>query len=390
MNTEIHTDHTAQSADVVVMGGGIIGLSVAYEAIRAGYRVIVLERERVGAGAGRVAAGMVALAMEAAEVRDRHFADLAAESCRLYPEFVRAIEADSDRPCGYRTEGSLLVALHQDHQAELERTRALQKALGIEAQRLGRTDVLQREPGLSPRVTGGLFMANDYQVDPRALCEALALAIVRRGGSVVPGANVTEIATDGRGNSKVSYECEGVRTLARAQIVVVAAGSWSNELLALAGEKLPLRPVKGQTLRLRGEALIRHVVRTPDVYLVPRANGELVVGATTEDQGFDHRPMAGAVLDLLLAAWRVLPGIYDLEVTELSVGFRPALRDNLPAIGPSKTKGLFVATGHYRHGVLLAPATARLLVQWLQTCRIPLLLEPFGLDRISLSEGTVT
>ena len=125
--------------------------------------------------------------------------------------------------------------------------------------------------------------------------------------------------------------------------------------------RLPIRPVKGQILRLRGPQLVRHVLRTPDVYLVPREDGELVVGATTEEQGFDTTITTWAVMDLLRDAWRILPGISELELAETSAGLRPALRDHLPAIGPTAVEGLFVATGHYRHGVLLSPITAKLL-----------------------------
>jgi glycine oxidase len=145
---------------------------------------------------------------------------------------------------------------------------------------------------------------------------------------------------------------------------------------------MPLRPVKGQILRLRGATLLHHVVRTPDVYLVPRVDGELVVGATMEERGFDPDVTAGATLDLLREAWRVLPGISELAVSELGVGFRPALRDNLPAIGPTAVDGLFVATGHFRHGVMLAPITADLAIDAIFEGRTPPLLAPFLPDRL--------
>ncbi|HET8645021.1 MAG TPA: FAD-dependent oxidoreductase, partial [Vicinamibacteria bacterium] len=202
---------------------------------------------------------------------------------------------------------------------------------------------------------------------------------LRRGVAVREGAQVRALAAG-------SVELEGGERVA-ARHVVVCAGAWSPE--ALPGlPALPLRPVRGQIVRLRGEELIRHVVRTPEVYLVPRGDGELLVGATSEERGFDPAPTAGAVLELLREAFRALPGIAELAVAELTVGFRPALRDHLPAIGPTRVPGLFLATGHYRNGVLLAPVTARLLVDGLLQGRMPDALAPFAPQRFEGAPGT--
>ena len=362
------------SVDLLVIGGGIIGLAIGYEACRAGQRVLVVERGRPGSGASGVAAGMLAPASEAGAT-EPCLVELALASCRLYPEWVHAIEADSGMSCHYRTEGSLLVALNRDHDEELEREADHQRALGLSIERLTAGEVLDREPALSPRVTSGIFAEEDRQVDPRALVEALTIAIRRLGGCVQSGAAVQSVwFEDGR---VAGVRLGGEDRSVESRAVVVAAGAWSNGPIQGIGEHLPLRPVKGQILRLRGEPLLRHVVRTPDVYLVPRDDGELVVGATMEEQGFDARSTAGATMDLLRAAWQVLPGVHDLELAELSIGFRPALRDNLPAIGPMGPDGLFLATGHYRHGVLLAPATARLLVEAIRTGFTPAELAPF-------------
>ena len=170
----------------------------------------------------------------------------------------------------------------------------------------------------------------------------------------------------------------------RADVVVLAGGVWSEEVDAPV-TALGLRPVKGQLVRLTGPEVVRHVVRSPDVYLVPRRGGELLVGATMEEQGLDASPTAGAVLDLLREAWRILPGVYDLAVTELSVGFRPATRDHLPVIGGTRTRGLYVATGHFRNGVLLAPATAHYLAEWIARGTAPAALAPFSVERLEAS-----
>lgn len=372
------------SVDLVVAGGGVIGLAIGYEACRAGQRVLVLERDHPGSAATGAAAGMLAPASEAGTA-EPCLVDLALESCRLYPEFVRAVEADSGVPCRYRTEGTLLVALNRDHEEELQRQVDHQLALGLNVSRLTASEVLEREPGLSPRITSGVLADGDRQVDPRALATALTIAIGRLGGSVQSGAAVESVWLDGDRVAGVRLAHGGARV--RSDSVVVAAGAWSNGPMEGIGERLPLRPVKGQVVRLRGEPLIHHVVRTPDVYLVPREDGELLVGGTMEEQGFDGRSTAGATMDLLREAWRVLPGVYDLAVAELSAGFRPALRDNLPAIGPVGPNGLFLATGHYRHGILLAPATARLLVEAIRVGSMPSQLAPFEPARLGSLTG---
>ncbi|MEI7926848.1 MAG: FAD-dependent oxidoreductase, partial [Chloroflexota bacterium] len=172
-----------------------------------------------------------------------------------------------------------------------------------------------------------------------------------------------------------------------ARTVVVAAGAWSRQIaspiVGMPVVPLPMRPVKGQILRLQGERIIQHVVRTPDVYLVPREDGELVIGASMEDVGFDERSRAGAVHDLLREARRAVPGIAELDLVECGVGFRPALRDHLPAIGNVDGAGLFVATGHFRNGVELAPITARLLADLICDGRLDPLLEPFAPGRFA-------
>jgi glycine oxidase len=173
----------------------------------------------------------------------------------------------------------------------------------------------------------------------------------------------------------------------RAEVTVVCGGAWSAEVWPQAAGALPMRPVKGQILRLRGGPLLNHVLRTPDVYLVPRDDGELVVGATTEEQGFDTRVTTWAVMDLLREAWRVLPGVAELEMSEAIAGLRPALRDHQPAIGRTPVDGLLVATGHYRHGIVLAPVTARLLAGVIDgTTTVPPAFDPVRLNSVPLSE----
>jgi glycine oxidase len=348
-----------------------VGLSIAYEAARRGLDVLVVERHRLGGGATAVAGGMLAPVSEGEDSHPRLTA-MGLESARLYPEFVAAVEADAGRSCGYRSEGTLLVALHRDHEAQLAHAAASHREQARRLVWLSPDEVQLREPRLAPRVVGAFLAEEDRQVDPRALAAALVAALMGRGVALREGAQVRALLPGG-----VELGGDGPSERVSARHVVLCAGAWSNE--ALPGlPPLPLRPVRGQMVRLRGEPLIRHVVRTPDVYLVPRQDGELLVGATSEERGFDPAPTAGAVLDLLRDAFRVLPGTTDLAVAELTVGFRPALRDHLPAIGASRRPGVYLAVGHYRNGVLLAPATARWLVEGIVAGAMPEALAPFS------------
>lgn len=365
------------SASVAVVGAGIVGLSVAFELARRGAEVLVLERAHVGAGAAGVAAGMLAVAGEA-EHETPDLAGLCLESQRLYPGFVRAAEEASGLPCGLRQDGTLLVALGRDEEGELERLRRFQERLGLSCTWLDGDQAREQEPHLSPRVTAALLAPGDHQVDPRAMLAGLEQAVRARGGRVCTGAQVTAFETEGGRVSGVAGPTFAVRCAA----AVLAAGAWSGTDPASPGRPIPVRPVKGQLVRLRGPALLRRVVRAPDVYLVPRRDGELVVGATVEEQGFDATPTAGAVMDLLWRARLAVPAVYDLALAEVGVGFRPATRDHLPLIGAADVPGLYVATGHFRHGVLLAPATAVLLADLILEGRASPLLAPFAPERL--------
>jgi glycine oxidase len=367
-------------SEVVVVGGGIVGLAVAYELARRRREVLVLDRDDVPGVATRAAAGMLAPTSEA-DLTDRSLVDLELDSLGRYPAFVAGIEGVSGQSCGHRTEGTLWVALNRDQDGELDRLFSMQRSKGLAARRLSPEAVLAREPHLSGRIVGGLLAEEDHQVDPRALSAALGTALTRLAGRVATGCRATRV-------EHAAGRVEGVSGVARdsafrvaADTVVLAAGAWSEEVVAPVAP-LGLRPVKGQLVRLAGPELATHVVRSPDVYLVPRRGGELLVGATMEEQGLDALPTAGAVLDLLREAWRILPGVYDLAVTELSVGFRPVVRDHRPVIGATSTRGLFVATGHFRNGVLLAPATAHYLAGWIADGVAPTALAPFGVERL--------
>lgn len=368
-----------RTTDLLVIGGGVIGLSVAYEVARRGRSVMVVEKERPGSGATDVAAGMLAPIAEA-DASLPQIVQLGLDSVRRYPEMVARIEQDSGLDCDYVRSGTVMVALDADHREVLRHLAGERERMGLEVRELSAGEARELEPRLSPRVVGGLQLMDDHSVDPRRLARALAAAIERRGGSLVFPAQVTAI--DREGPSVAVKGASGQILQVRAGAVLVAAGSWTSRDIP-GFDHLPLRPVKGQVVRVRGEKLIERVVRTPDVYLVPRSDGELVVGASSEEKGFDDRQLIGPILRLLTDAWRALPEIRELELFETNVGFRPTLRDHLPAIGPSGVEGVYLATGHYRHGILLAAATAELLAGLIVDGDSPELLQAFDPRRFA-------
>jgi glycine oxidase len=323
-----------------VIGGGVIGLATAWRLAQHGYQVTVHD-PAPGRGASHVAAGMLAPVGEACFGEEELTALLVA-SARRWPAFAARLRAVSGLDVGYRDEGSLLVARTDDDLAEVTRLLELQAALGLPAVSLRASALREREPLLAPRIRGGAHAPEDHQVDPRRVVTAL-LRAAEAAGVRIDRRSVTDLSNvDG-------------------DLVVVAAGCGAAELTGL-----PVRPVKGQLLRLRrvgdgaDPTALRHVIRGyvdgRQVYLVPRRDGEIVVGATSEERR-DSTLTAGAVLDLLRAAVDLVPELSEYELAEAQVGFRPGTPDNAPIIGELRP-GVFVAAGHYRHGIVLAPVTA--------------------------------
>lgn len=358
--------------DLLIVGGGLIGRGIAYEALRRGRKVTLLSEARAGE-AVQAAAGMLAPVSEAEPIL-APLTQLGLDSLARYPKFVEDLERLTNAPVDYQPHGAILVATSADHRSLLTHLYEAQRALDLQAEWLDADRLRTLEPHLSPRVMSGVSVPGDHHIDPRALYQSLGQAIAHYDGRSVPGRAVAPRLKDDRIYGVLAETPQGKLTLDARQ-VVLTAGAWSSEVFAEL-VPLPLRPIKGQILRLAGERLLNRVLRTPDVYLVPRSSGELWVGASTEDVGFDPDPTAGVIMDLLWQTRRALPGVTELTFVEARSGFRPALRDHLPAIGATHVPGLFVATGHYRNGVLLLPSTAHHLVNALEQAP-PAVLTPF-------------
>jgi glycine oxidase len=356
------SQRSTQAADVAVIGGGAIGLAIAWRASLRGLRVVLLERDRVGGGTSWYAAGMLAPTVEVTP-GEEPLVDLGLRSARAYPRFVGELAAAAGRDdIGYRECGTLLVARDGDEAEALERELGLRRSLGLTVERLRPSEARRREPALAPTLRAALDIPGDHAIDPRALTAALAAALRRGGVEVCERTEV--VALDVAGGRVRGVELAGGGSLAAGQ-VVVCAGPWSAQLGGLPeGDRVPVSPVKGQILRLHdaaGPGLLTRVIRMPPSYITPRGDGRYVIGATSEERGFDTTVTAGGVHELLRDASELVPGVLELVVDELGAGLRPGTPDNLPAIGPGALDGLHWATGHRRNGILLTPVTAEIM-----------------------------
>jgi glycine oxidase len=320
-----------------VIGAGIAGLASAWRAAQNGLRVVVFERGTPGCGASSVAAGMLAPVTET-DFGEDELLRLNLESAAMWPGFAAELEEATGMPTGYRADGAFVVAVDRDDAEELRRLHDLQRSLGLESEWLVPSAARAAEPGLAPRIAGAIDAPGEAQADPVAVVAALRHAFEALGGRI---------------------EQRNVESLddIRADQVVIAAGAWSSQIA-----DVRVHPVKGQLLHLRtrdgAPPLAGRIVRTPRCYIVPRPDGRVVIGATSEEKGFDTSVDAGAVHRLLEAAWEVLPDVWELEFVQVIAGLRPATPDNRPLIGRASER-VVNATGHYRNGILLAPLTAQ-------------------------------
>ena len=376
------------NGSVIIVGGGAIGLSVGWELAKAGADVALFDRGEAGRGTSWLAAGMLAPDAEIG-FEERALYRLSRESLSRWPAFARSLEEATGQTVDYRDEGTLVVADDRDSAEALRRLYRFQKEEGLDVQWLTGAEALEIEPFLAPRLAAAVFAPGDHQVDNRRLVGALRTAFVEAGGRLRERTSVQALVPE---DGRPAVLLEGGER-AEADAVVVAAGAWSRGIEGLepAGRP-PVRPVKGQMIELRMERPfeLRHVVRGPGAYLAPKSDGRLLVGATSEEMGFDTRVTAGGLYKLLEGAWEVVPGIYDLPVTDTWAGLRPGSRDHAPLLGRSATPGVLFATGHYRHGVLLTPVTAQEIARLVLAGETSPWLEPFSPQRFDASHVSKT
>jgi glycine oxidase len=327
-----------KSWDVIIIGGGIIGLCLSIALRKRGARILLVERGEPGHEASHAAAGMLAdtvLEMPAA------LEPLARASAGMYPEFVHELQDEAGMNVDLRDQGTLLFPA-PDHVA-------------LSANHRLPAPLAELEPALADADRPALFL-RERSVDPRSLAAAALKAVKHRGVDISSGSSVKKVLVAGDRAAGVATD----RADYQAPVVVNCAGAWAGHLPPLG---FPIRPVKGQMLAVAGPSLLRHVVRAPEIYLVPRSNGRILIGSTLEEAGYDKRVDAEVINRMHAAAIALLPSLEHARLLEAWTGLRPGTPDDLPILGPTSMPGYFVAAGHFRDGILLAPVTAEVMAQ---------------------------
>jgi glycine oxidase len=362
--------------DVVIVGGGIIGGSIAFDLGRRNLHVAVLDRQELMLEASWAAAGMLSPAPDCPAAIP--LVPLGRASLELYPKFVGDVEEATGLRTGYRTGGAIEAICRGDAERELSTLVALHHGLGLPCEPLPLDEACKMEPALGRDARAAAFLPDECSVEPRALTAAVLTAAESTGAALCPRVKVTSLALDGK-------KCVGVKTssgeIFHAPQVVLAAGCWSSQIPEDA-PYAPTLPVRGQMAALRHSgAPIQHVLRSERGYLVPRgveSPQTVVVGSTIENTGYEKRVTSGGIEKILSAANELAPELAKAEIIETWCGLRPGTPDQLPILGPVDIDGLMLATGHYRNGILLAPITAKLVGEWITEKRTSLDWEAFS------------
>jgi glycine oxidase len=349
-------DHSSRAADALIVGGGIIGCSVAWRLAQAGMKVTVLDRAYLGAEASSAAAGMLAPVGEALE--PQAFSELCVTSRNLYRQFAAEVEEASGHDAGYRSDGSLLVAMNHTTEEELAEIHRRQTAQGFTLQELSAKEVHDRGAGLSPQVRRGLFIPDDHSIDNERLMRGLLIACQRAGVRLEAGCAVHHFNLK---NDLIESVAAGNDARFAAKIFVLAAGAWSAEVAGGLGIKLPVTPCRGQMMEFEGSQELPFVVRSGIHYLVPRSGRRLVVGTTSESAGFEKAVTASGVAYILAGVVGLAPWVGEFRFLRAWAGLRPDTADHLPILGYGEIENLLFATGHFRNGILLAPVTAEII-----------------------------
>jgi glycine oxidase len=349
--------------DVAIIGGGVIGASIAFELAGEKLHVVVFDRQQPGREASWAAAGMLSPAPDSP--RDWPLAPLGAESLRLYPHFVASVETESGKSAAYAREGTLEVFSGVDGEADRDHRVRQCRQLGLCAEPLDLTAAREWETALGHRARAVAWLPDEGTVEPRALTSAVIAAAQHRDVEIRGDCAVAELICE---RSRCTGFIAGGERISAGH-VVVAAGCYSGQLRSgsdLLGRLAPTRPVRGQMLALRPRgATLRRVLRSERGYLVPRRDGRMVAGSTSEEAGFEKNVTPEGVRKIFDAALELFPGLADAELVETWSGLRPGTPDDLPILGPTDVEGLLIAAGHYRNGILLAPVTAKLTRDWI-------------------------
>ena len=344
-----------RAVDVLIVGGGVIGLAIAREAARSGMSVRLLERGETGGEATGASAGMLAAQLEAHEPGP--LLSLSLESRTLYPAFLRALESETGESVDLRREGGLVIALDEAAREAIARSASAQRRMGLDVKTLDAVEVRALEPLVSGDTRGGMHLPHEHTVDPRRLAEALRRAAEAAGAEICTGAEATAILMERK-------TARGVRLAdgrdQRAREVVVAAGAWAGALQAEGIAVPPSEPVRGQMLCFAAPGIVRHVVASEEVYLVPRSDGRLLAGSTMERAGYDRSVTASGMAGIAAAAIRLVPRLGHAAFHSAWAGLRPGAPDGLPVLGRA-APGLLYACGHLRNGIVLTPITAAIV-----------------------------
>jgi glycine oxidase len=347
--------------DVLVVGGGVIGLAIAREAARAGMTVRLLDRGAPGGEASGASAGILSAQLEAHHPGP--ILPLAFVSRALYPSLVAALLEETGVDVDLRLDGALIVARGAAAAFELERTFAFQRGQGLPVERLDAAALRRVEPAITEAAVLGLRLPDEASLDPVALVRALVLAAGRAGADIRTPAEVAALSVSG---GRVDGVMTADGTAHPAGQVVVAAGAWAGTLTGPGIARVPSEPVRGQIVAFEAPGLIRHVLSGGTCYLVPRSDGRVLAGSTMEHAGFDRRVTAEGLAHLAAAALALVPGLAPTSFHRAWAGLRPGAPDGLPVIGPAATGGLLYAYGHLRNGIVLTPLTARAIVGMLR------------------------
>lgn len=349
-----------ETFDVAIVGGGLIGCSIAHELAAEKLKIIVLEKQEPGREASWAAAGMLSPAPDSP--LDLPLVPLARASLAIYPGFVRVLEGESGKPTGYAQQGTLQAFAGPYAERDRDEMVAHHRRLSLSAEAISVESAQRKEPSLGTSIRYVAFLPDEASVEPRLLMEAVKDACIRRGVTIRANTRVNSLLYE-------KNRCVGVSAPQKiaANHVVLAAGCFSAELTAnTSAAFIPTRPIRGQMLALKPRDFrLQQVLRSEKGYLVPRMDGRIVAGSTTEDVGFEKKVTAAGISRILSAAFELCPKLADAELLETWSGLRPGSPDTLPILGPTEIDGLTAATGHYRNGILLAPITAKLLRGWI-------------------------